>query len=470
MQGFYISNLHNKMHKLAFFEKWLREYKLTERDGISLRLFYNENHKSIIELKDNFAANIGVFIYKNKWNRDALCLFLEDLNNGFDLIELLQNTHGQFCLLLYYKNEFHLITDKVGTIPIFAYVKNNIVEISNIWLPLAKNNAVSLNYQWMAHYISHIASSNNSCYDKTLASEISILNYASIYSIGKKLTSKKYYDFKKDLIFSRYDDLEDIVNVAQKIISDNFAFLKNTNGITCNITGGFDTRTNLAVLLHNNIQFSSGIELPIGHNSLLTKGKYSDLVISKKIAEHFNLNFDIYTEKKTKTDEIKQKKYSDLNYLLFETRYISTRMDYLFDAAKKHKIMITGIFGSEIVNQCFHELQGYRDFDANLFVRQSYSYIDIIKNKYISGREYHDKQAAMLNNILADSSYQKTEDIATYLSYFAFYRTDFSRAFGAYNCAIPTYSPYLEADFVKFSMEVPFKLKGRHSIQRIIII
>ena len=371
--------------------------------------------------------------------------------------------------MLHYRGKLYIITDKAGAVPVFCYAKGNSVEISNTWLPLAKNNNVSLNYQSAAHYISSTTFNCKAFHAKTLANEISLLDHATIYTLGKNLTVERYCAFGKDLTIDKYKSLEDVVDRAEKIISDNFAFLKDTSGIHCNVTGGFDTRTNLAVLMHEGIPFNAGNELPVRHDSILTKGRYSDLVISKKIAERFNLDLDTYTGEEFRASVARKRKYNDLIYLLFEANCTAERLDYIFKIAKKHKIVITGMLGSEVVNQHFHFLQNYRGLGADTFVREAYPYVDVINDERFSEKEYYGSMTSALEDMLSGIRYQNPEDLSAFINYFAFYRTDFSKMLGAYNCGIPAYSPFLEADFLKFIIGVPFKMKNWHSIQRILI-
>ena len=113
MQSIYLSNTSTRDIDLSTLEKYLSKHPEIKLKNYVLQFFYSEGRDSFIKHDQYFISNLGVFIYKNNYNKNALKLFMEDLLSGKDLKELLlsKNTRGQFCLIIYYQNKLKLITD-----------------------------------------------------------------------------------------------------------------------------------------------------------------------------------------------------------------------------------------------------------------------------------------------------------------------------------------------------------------------
>lgn len=472
MPAFYISNIVNKVNDIKIFKKYFKECKVIKVNDISLNLFYNENDSSFVELGKDCIFNIGVFIYRNEWNGNALQLFLEDYKKENNLAKLLNKTRGQFCLVLYYKKKVYVITDKTGATPIYCYKNGDTIEISNIFLPLAKNNNISLNYTWIEQYLSQGNIKEVYYFDKNIANEISILDCGSIHAVNKNICQTKYYDICIDLEIGKYKDPEEVINTTKKILSNNLSFLKNDDKIYCDITGGFDTRTNLAVLMHNNIKFNFGNQIPTEYKHLTNRGKYSDLAITKKIADQFNLYLYTYTDTKFKPE---REKYSEMAYdfLNTVTDWIHSRRLGYYNYTKdnlKNKILICGLYGGELLTQCIYRCaQSHENFDIDKFLHRYYPYCDIIKDEYYSEKKYYNNLKTVFANILNNIYFQNFNDAETYIQYLTSYRTFCSKYHGIANAIIPTYSPYVEANFMRFMIQTSCKLKSRYLIQRSII-
>ena len=471
MPAFYMSNTMDKGKNFGIFKKYFAVHRIVTSNEIRLDLFYNEDDACFLEPDKYYLFNIGVFIYKNEWGGNALRLFLEDCEKEAEFTQLLRRARGQFCLVMYYKEKFYVITDKVGAIPIYCYRSGDTIEISNIFLPLAKNNNISLNYNWIAQYVSQGKQKGGtySYFDRTLANEISVLDCGSAYTLGKNMHEAKYYDIRSGLEIGKYTDAQEVSDIAKKMLSDNLLFLKNANNVYCDITGGFDTRTNLAILMHNNIEFSCGNQIPIEYKDLSNKGRYSDLAISRKIADRFNLGFHNYTDAEF---NLEREKWHEMAYDFFgeDNWTYARRAGYYAYLKDRYRILISGVYGGELLVQYYGPC-GYtpEKFNMNAVLHRYFPYCDIMKDEYYSEEKYRESLRNVLEDFVSHTDFQRFDDAGTYFHYLTFYRTFFSKYVGAMNAIIPAYNPYQEADFIRLMAQTSFKLKSRYFIQRCII-
>ena len=461
MKGFYFSNNINKRLSLDSFEKYSKLHKTVKTDRAILYIFHNEPHEAILESDSLYVANMGVLIYKNEWNRNALQLLFDDLQKGFDLVQIMKETRGQFCLVLFYMGRLYIITDKIGSFTIYCYKRADVVEMSNLFLPLARNNKVTLNYQAIAEYVSSWGH-HAYCYDKHMVNEIDSLHEGTIYSIDNKIISIKYYNILDNLTIGKYSNLSQVIDMTKQLLFDNLSFLKNTDNIYVDLTGGIDTRLNIAVLMKNGHKFSCG-----NFGNRLHK---RDEHLSKQIADMFHLTFNIYTDEQFDPifDEATETFY-DITGGIPHTYYHSKLLGYIRNVGKTNDILITGLGGTELLSQNYREyVRSEKHFGYN-FLYRYFPYIDIIKTEYISEKEYYRNLRQFIDTICAEVRSKKIEDIGTYIARSMVTRSLHGRWIGAINCIIPFYSPYLESDFIKLALETSFKMKSNYKIQRYIL-
>ena len=152
MQSIYITNKNLEDKSLSILNDQLLRYPKIKLKKYTLDFFYSTGRESIYKKDQYFISNLGVFIYKNNFNKNALKLFMDDLLSGGNLKDLLlsKSTRGQFCLILYYQNQLKIITDRLGYYPMYFYHENDNVSFSNSMLLLSINNKTSLNHLGIA--------------------------------------------------------------------------------------------------------------------------------------------------------------------------------------------------------------------------------------------------------------------------------------------------------------------------------
>ena len=115
MQSIYIDNS-KKINNFEIFTNYLHHNDKVKTPNYFFNFFYSQKKDAIFKKHNDFISNLGVFIYKNFYNQKALEIFYDDLKSGLSFESLLKspNTRGQFVLILYYKNELKICTDRIG--------------------------------------------------------------------------------------------------------------------------------------------------------------------------------------------------------------------------------------------------------------------------------------------------------------------------------------------------------------------
>ena len=473
MQSFYLTNNKSKKNNFDILKKYLNDQQDIEFENFVLNFFFTKDLKSFYKINDNFIANLGTFIYKNKFNEDALRLFLNDLLIENDLKKLLlsDNCRGQFCLILKYNNEIKIISDRLGYYPMYIYKKNDTIGISNSMLLLAKNNKTSINNIGVAQYLSenykHVT---YACCDQNIFNEIKYLPAGTIISLkSNKIFENQYFNIKEHLEIGKFINFNQIVDSAEKILSENLSFLKNYEGkIHSDITGGVDTRVIIGLLSKLGIKFKVGVQAIKEYKDFSNYGKFSELNIVDKIISYKKLNFDIYTDEKYNKNS---KLIDEITFLHSHKQTYNRRTGYFNDVKdSKAKILISGLSGTELLRLSYYKyFKNNSDLNYKSFFEEYVELVDIMHEKLMTKEKYYDHLKDFYEKNLSEVKYKEARDLSSYIDYFAFYRTHFCRYLSLANSFLPFYTPYGDYKFALFMYQVTWDQKKKFKIQRTIL-
>lgn len=469
MQSFYLTNRNENNLNLNILDSYLNKTTVVA-NNFNINFFYSDKRESIIKKDKSFIANLGVFIYKNRFNKEALKFLLEDLEKGENLEDILLSdyTRGQFCLILFLNNKLQVITDRLGYYPVYLYRKGNNISMSNAMLGLAKNNKNSLNKIGVAQYLSenykHIT---YACCDQNITNEITYLEPGAIYSLeNNDLKQHKYFYLKEILKIGKYKSFDEVLEKTEKILSENLSFLKNFNGeIHSDVTGGVDTRVVLAILKHLNINHSIGIQAITEYDDFSNYGKFSEINIVKKILDYRKQNFYLFSE----DDYLENQKLIDnITFFHSHKQTYNRRTGYFFNIRNKGKdILTSGLSGTELLRLSYYDYFKRNDkIDLENFHREYVELVDILHDDYLSENKYYEHLKDFYSKNLSGINHKKDKDLSSYIDYFAFYRTHFCRYLSLANSFLPFYTPYGDYPFASFMYQVSYDLKKKFKIQR----
>jgi hypothetical protein len=398
---------------------------------------------------------------------------MDDLLSGKKLEDLLlsKNTRGQFCLILYYKNEIKIITDRLGYFPIYLYQKGKNISFSNSMLLLAKNNKTSLNYLGIAQYLSeNYKYVTYACCNENIFNEIKYLDSGTIYSMDKgTINTEKYFDIKENIEIGKYESIDQIVSNVESLLTDNLYFLKNISGkIHCDITGGVDTRVVLAILDKLKVNFNVGIQAVTEYLDFTNYGKFSELNIVDKIIKYKNLNFQLFSDKKYFKD---MANIEDITFFHSHKQTYSRRAGYFSNIRDfGADIMISGLSGTELLRLSYNQyFKKNNNINLDTFLAEHVELVDLMHDNLLTKKSYFDNLKNYYESHLKGIKYNKAKDLSAYIDYFAFYRTHFCRYLSLANSFVPFYTPYGDFSFASFMYQVAHSSKKRFKIQRFLL-
>ncbi|MCK4791747.1 MAG: hypothetical protein KAV87_48895, partial [Desulfobacteraceae bacterium] len=402
--------------------------------------------------------NIGTLIYKNAWQNKALELIMHDLNNGRSIQEIISNTRGQFCLIVHIARDVFVITDKLGSFPVFIFKDDETVQISNILLLLAKNNNVSINHQAFAEYLSF-----DYCFGHTLFNEIEPLSMATIYQFGGEQEAQVYDDPFSDIHFNRYTDLYEIAGIAKETLADNLSFLSSHDRIFVDITGGFDTRLVATLLYKDNIDFEAGI---------CGEQVYGESELADRVAQ--TLGVTLHSDIKI-TDRHLFKEILDQHFMIntgVPILYHSSELINYYEHIKREcDIHLTGFGGSELMEQTMPKMRiiSSKVNKRGIFMHKEWVYKDIFVDHFSTEADFYCNLTDKLDRLLQKLNSGLYNEVANAVSVLDFSRNFAGRLIGTHNVILPAYSPFLEANYVRLMLQTSYELKKYHRVHRAIL-
>ena len=430
----------------------------TEALGQSGLHIFSDDRVQIAHSNSYATFSIGSLIYKNRWQKQALELIIYDLDNGKALQEIMPETRGQFCLVVHSPEKVFVITDKLGSFPVYRFEDTDTIQISNLFLPLAKRNSVTVNYQALAEYLSF-----DYCFGGTFFNEISLLKKGRIYKFGLDVEVHVYDDFPAGMVFCKYKEVDEISHLAHEILASNLSFLEQHHGrIFADLTGGFDTRTIATVLKSMNMDFETGIS----GEQILNESRIAQEVAKSLQVKHHD---DIKITDKDTFNRIVNQHFAIANWA--PILYHSSELIYYYEHIKKNfDIHVTGFAGSQLFDQFLPRLGLFScRLKPRLLFEKTYGFKDIIRGTFITKAPYYERLNKKTTAVLEEIGSDVHDEAACFFPIATFNKYYHGSIIGTHNALMPSYCPFLESNIVRLMIETAYDLKKDRTVQRALL-
>jgi len=429
--------------------------EISEKESLHI---FDDSRSKVVQNKGYTLFNIGTLIYKHRWRRKALELIIEQLSSGKSIEDIMLDTKGQFCLVVHSADDLFIITDKLGSFPVYYFEDEDTIQITNILLLLAKKNNVSINHQAFAEYISF-----DYCLNSTLFNEIEPLNMGTIYQFGRERRVYTYDEVFDDIQFNKYADLAEVANEARETLVNNLSFLTSDDRIFVDLTGGFDTRTMATILNSMGTAFDCGICGEQVHKESKIAARVAQ-ILGVKLLEDIKI-----------TDRRLFRVILDQHFTITTgvpmLYHSSELINYYQYIEREYDIHLTGFGGTELTIRTLPKLNLFSSkINKNsLFQKYRYWYPDIFINEFITEGMYRTHLTEKIDRLLQTIGSEFHAETANFLRLSTFTKCYAGCLIGTHNIILPFYSPFLEANYVRLMLQTSYDLKEYHNIQRAIL-
>ncbi|MFN8258887.1 MAG: hypothetical protein U0W24_24580 [Bacteroidales bacterium] len=368
---------------------------------------------------------------------------------------------GSYSLFIFDKEnqEAVLITDKFNINNVYYSYNNERLLISSslgAFCTYSPHEFGKINIKSVIEYHLFDFDLVNECFIEGIKSVPS----ASCYSFSKNKTSyNNYWDIfdafsKTSIKYSEDEAIEKVEDLMKKNLELYISHPKET---AFALTGGYDSRTNLALLGHKKQEcffYSYGLE------------KSYDIRLPVKIAKKLNLNFKPFYMDQNFANNFD--KSAEIAILMGDGNSEMNRANYVYvfkEFFTKYNFILTGLFGSELIKRPT-SLGGYidrnvrdillsQDLDSTLdkiFLRANEE--NFINNKLLD--EYKDQiKKDIQNNRFLTNQFQPS------LKFFFFITgigncKYFMKEIKTERAFVENLHPYLDIEFIELLLQTPF--------------
>ena len=395
--------------------------------------------------KNDFVIVTGTMIYKDLFGTEALKKLLTD---SYDLTvkELRLNMTGSFCVVIKNGDVIRIFVDETHTYSMYYYNGPDGFLITNTFYHIQKCCNQSLNINaFLERGIRRCIMSNNTPYYNIF--KINAQDCLVIDTNNNTLTPHfcELNDYK--ISFKNINDIISELEFRLKGISKrrSSVFKKYLHFIT----GGIDSRLELAINMYNNDNVS--LAYWTGSNGV-TNGTMADLNIGKNIADKFNHHFTHYD-----VSESLFKSFDNIHsicdkYGEYSSIYAGNSKWFdIFEKQSHYDFYGFGYFGESLrelseLDLDYNDNYTLHDFVKNVYCRSNLEkYVISINGLY----EFIEKEFNNIIDCYCDGNKQITKDLCFELFTFSRFDAD---------CIINNYVNMFSYSFPIFSQKIIFDL------------
>ncbi|SFR86526.1 hypothetical protein [[Clostridium] aminophilum] len=394
----------------------LKVCKYDEIHDIKLTSFYKLNVEcnNYFECGDESVFVVGTFFYKELFGQEALEKLFHDRNQR-SVKEIRADAFGAYAVLIKLKSKLIIFTDETRMYGLYYYADDNNFLITNSYLHIQQ-----CTHQQIEH---------NALLERGIRGGIAGLNtpFKNIYS----LSARQYIEINAETnefiinpvelnnygvpVSSADEAIKLLWNRTQRIAAIRSKYIHDYLQF---VTGGIDSRLELAINIYNNDRIHLGYWMG---SDLITNGTTEDLEIEMEIGERFSLKHDCYSVGCDFDEVLKAISENDIaRYGEYASKYAGNKKWFsIFENAEEEFIGF-GYFGETLralgeLDRHYHE-----DYSLDEFVKDVYCRTGLEKTIFSSDEFYSYLKGQMLNllNVRSKAKY----DIDDYYRVFTYSR------------------------------------------------
>ena len=366
-------------------------------------------------------------------------------------LELVKYLKGSFVISIYEenKNTAYFITDRLNVLPLYYFYSDGILIISSSVKLILKTGLVpdnidefALTEQLLFDYILG---------DKTYYKSIKRLNNGTVYKFSiEGIEQNKYWSVEnlyREKLLPREDSLD---LLAEQLFNNVQLYTSDTKKLLVSLTGGFDGRTNVAMLRKNPEDF---------HCYSYGMPGSKQIEIPKLIAEKTGIDYQpVYCDEEFENNYVAAGEKA-VDFSNGNAPFSQAVMPYAYQRLSAYSdTILSGLFGSEILRPLHNLGIIFNDYSEKIF--RSENYKDTIAKLIRGLNTYKYLNPAITSNSIdtvieyfGKNYFEKFKDYDPVTRFFFFVieegiRKYFSQEIQIERVYVTNRFPYLDDDFV----------------------
>lgn len=374
--------------------------------------------------------------------------------------ELVHYVKGSFVFIIYNESENKLlcISDHLNVLPIFYSYKDGIFIFSSAIKPIL-DSSLFINPATNKTAIIEFAIFDYTFGSKTYYKDIAMLDYGTILRVDETGVNKERYFSIESFFQKRLMKKEESLEALNGLLYENVnLYASDSKRFLLSLTGGFDGRANLALIVRpaeDFLCYSYGMP------------GSRQITIPMEIAKRLKINYKpIYLDKNFEQQyencAFKALFYSDGTAPILRANY-----PYAYQQLKEFAdTAITGLFGSEILRPIHNLGIQFNDNSESLFMGNNFDkdlkYIfECEKNRGYFQPQLFEECYDEIRNYVWEHYFAPYKEIDKLTRFFFFFigegiRKYFIQEIRIERVFITTRFPYFDFDFVQLMYKTPF--------------
>lgn len=425
------------------------------------------NNSNLLHIENYLCFFKGYFfINEHFFSRDEAVDYLIKNIESFQSNEKYDSLNGIFsCMIINLESkEINLFSDRIGPVGLYYhYTKNNLV-VSDDVFSIYKNNLdievdmVSLFEMLSYRFVTGKYTMLKNVFQINPASVINF-NFSKRGSITKH--ENRYWDYSFNPIKDSINKIEEKCNSVLNNIMKRFARVVRRKKVALNLSGGYDSRCILGLMLNNGINKSDLKCITFGHSDS------EDITITSKIRDTLNIKLELILDIKN-YDKLYDREFilssiKDIGYssYYFQAYYPKTILEKLYDV----DFLFTGDVGFTsglLIDENIYNigtesaLLDIIDKKNRTNIGLSPKLIKSIISKEIKIPHIENK----LKERILESIGNNNEEY--HIRYFKWYQENRLRkyvlkTYDIFSKETTTFLPFYDNDFIDFMFSIPFK-------------
>lgn len=344
MGAYYLTNNDDKTDQIVELmqKKQLTRFRTIRVGALTILNFQKINvpdYDNVYTEGEDFIIGFGTYYYRNLFGEAALSHIWQEYKAGNNVFS---EVGGHFNFILHDKGVTKIIADKTGYYHAFSATENGRFYVSSSLFAIAESlTELKLNKQEILEFINVEAVFGG----RTIFSNIDHLEAGCIYEVSPELKRKPYYvPEDEDIDFSTF---------TEKLCA-YFDVLKHADiPVSCDLTGGYDTRVVASILMYNDID--------VVYNTNVNDTDPNDHLVAQQIAETAGAQIETQTKDFSRYDYNSLVERCSVELETARDVYRSAYSSVFFNEKSISQKVVLGGYGGELYRDKYSRFKSLRE-------------------------------------------------------------------------------------------------------------
>lgn len=312
--------------------------------------------------RTDFITGFGSYHYHGNFGLSALPFLLQDFRR--DGSRVFADVGGHFNFVIWAKGQLYVVSDKTGYQHAFMATESGRHYFSSSMLAIADClDEVTFGRQEALEFIAAEGTFGR----RTLFESITHLKMGMVYQLSGSIIPQQYYEANDEPLTQEKLD---------RRLSEYFEAYRNPRcRVSCNLSGGYDTRTIAAILTNLELDFTFDTNTKVGGTL--------DEVVARKLAEVLNRPLTAYVKDMSQFNFLELVDRSVVEVEMARDIFRGAYSPYIFRRKTEDSDLFLGGYGGELLRALYSNEKSVASLVRNIYVLPGIKIPPHIRREYV---------------------------------------------------------------------------------------